>query len=225
MIVKILEIKRLTHDVKRFRVERPEGYKFVPGQATDVAINKFGYKDTHKPFTFTGLVDDPFLEFTIKGYPTNKFPNHDGITEKIHTLTVGDSFIIEDPWGAIHYEKEGYFIAGGAGVTPFIAILKNLKAKNKTGGNKLLFSNKLEKDIILEVELVKILGKKNVVYTLTQEKKKGYESGRIDEKFINKYVVDFGKSFYVCGPGKFVGDIKSILRVFGVISENLVFEK
>jgi len=31
-IVKILEIERLTHDVRRYRVERPEGYNFIPGR-------------------------------------------------------------------------------------------------------------------------------------------------------------------------------------------------
>jgi hypothetical protein len=28
-----------THDVMRFKVQKPEGYTFVSGQATDVSIN------------------------------------------------------------------------------------------------------------------------------------------------------------------------------------------
>jgi predicted ferric reductase len=35
-------------------------------------------------------------------------------------------------WGAIEYKGEGVFIAGGAGVTLFIAILRQLQAENKT---------------------------------------------------------------------------------------------
>ena len=37
-IVKILNIEQVTHDVKRFRFEKPKNYIFKPGQATDVSI-------------------------------------------------------------------------------------------------------------------------------------------------------------------------------------------
>jgi len=35
----------VTHDVKRFIVEKPEGFSFKPGQATEIAINKEGLKE------------------------------------------------------------------------------------------------------------------------------------------------------------------------------------
>ena len=38
-IVKIISIENITHDVKRFRIEKPEQYSFIPGQATEVSIN------------------------------------------------------------------------------------------------------------------------------------------------------------------------------------------
>jgi ferredoxin-NADP reductase len=41
-------------------------------------------------------------------------------------------------FGAIEYKGEGVFIAGGAGVTPFIAILRQLQAENKIANNKLI---------------------------------------------------------------------------------------
>jgi ferredoxin-NADP reductase len=50
-IVKILEIKQVTHDVKQFRVEKPKGYHFIPGEATDVSINKPEWKEKKNPFT------------------------------------------------------------------------------------------------------------------------------------------------------------------------------
>jgi ferredoxin-NADP reductase len=79
-IVKILDIKDVTHDTKQFRLEKPKGYHFVPGQATDVSINKPEWKDNKHPFTFTGLNDDPFLQFTIKRYPS-----HHGMTDQLIT--------------------------------------------------------------------------------------------------------------------------------------------
>ena len=38
-IVKIISISQVTHNVKQFRLQKPEGYHFVPGQATVVSIN------------------------------------------------------------------------------------------------------------------------------------------------------------------------------------------
>lgn len=38
--VKVLLIEGVTHDVRRFVVEKPEGYSFVPGQATEVSMSK-----------------------------------------------------------------------------------------------------------------------------------------------------------------------------------------
>ena len=114
-IVSILSIQQITHDVKCFRIEKPAGYQFIPGQATDVAINKPGMEDQKRPFTFTALNEEPYLEFTIKRYK-----DHHGVTDQLHQLDVGDQIIIEDAWGAIEYKGPGYFIAGGAGITPFI---------------------------------------------------------------------------------------------------------
>ncbi|MCH8516033.1 MAG: hypothetical protein LAT68_06860 [Cyclobacteriaceae bacterium] len=42
--VKIKEIWSITFDVKEFTVNKPEGYTFKPGQATEVAINKPNWK-------------------------------------------------------------------------------------------------------------------------------------------------------------------------------------
>jgi hypothetical protein len=44
----------------RFKVQKPEGYTFVSGQATDVSINTPNQK-TKRPFTFTSLNDNDYL--------------------------------------------------------------------------------------------------------------------------------------------------------------------
>jgi ferredoxin-NADP reductase len=38
-VVKIISIRPVTHDVKQFRIEKPAGYAFIPGQATEISIN------------------------------------------------------------------------------------------------------------------------------------------------------------------------------------------
>lgn len=207
--VRILETGTVTHNVMRFVVEKPPGYRFKPGQATLVSIDRHGLENEKRPFTFTSLAKDKNLEFIIKIYP-----EHKGMTEKLGRLKKGDGLILRDVWGAITYKGPGVFIAGGAGITPFIAILRQLRKEDKVGGNKLIFSNKTEKDVILEKELKEMLGEE-LVLTLTKEKKKGYLSGRIDKRFLEKNIEDFSQNFYVCGPKKFVADIKKTLEELG----------
>ena len=218
-IVKILATKNVTHNVRSFQVVKPEGYKFEPGQATEVSINKEKWKDEKRPFTFTSLNEWPHLEFTIKMYT-----DHDGVTNQLGTLKPGDELIIRDVWGAIAYKGEGYFIAGGAGITPFIAILRQLKKENKINSNQLYFSNKTTADIILHKELDEILGR-NAHYIVTDEDNPQFEKKYIDKAFLRSEVKDFGKPFYVCGPDKMVSDLNAILTELGADPESVVFEK
>ncbi|HEY6976275.1 MAG TPA: FAD-binding oxidoreductase [Chitinophagaceae bacterium] len=217
--VKIFSIAKVTHNVRRFRFEKPEGYHFNPGQATEVSINKPGWEEERRPFTFTCLNDDPFLEFTIKIYS-----DHNGVTNELGKLIVGDELIIRDVWGAIEYKGPGYFIAGGAGITPFIAILRQLYKENKLEDNILFFSNRTSKDIILKDEFNKMLGK-NAVYIVTDEKGSNYLNEFINEEFLKKYVKDFSKHFYVCGPDAMVQDINNTLVKLGAVPDAVVFEK
>lgn len=215
-IVKILSVEPVTHDVKHYRVEKPLGYRFGPGQATDVAINQAQWKKELRPFTFTGLNEWPQLEFTIKSYR-----DHNGVTNALDHLKPGDELIIHDVWGAIAYKGPGYFIAGGAGITPFIAIFRQLYKDNNIAGNELFFSNKTAADIIMKDEFEKMLGNK-AHFILTQEKdKKEY----IDKAFLMQHVKDFSKPFYICGPDKMVESISNILQELGASPEALVFEK
>ena len=41
-IVKVTSAEYVTHDVRQFRLEKPPGFTFSPGQATELSINKEG---------------------------------------------------------------------------------------------------------------------------------------------------------------------------------------
>lgn len=218
-IVKIISIEKLTHDVKQYRLEKPNGYNFIPGQATEVSINKSGWEEKRRPFTFTSLASKPYLEFTIKSYR-----DHNGVTNKLDELIVGDELIIREVWGAIQYNGEGYFIAGGAGITPFIAILRDLKEKDQIGNNKLICSNKTRADIILKTELEEILND-NAVFITTKENIDSGKAVRINEAYLKETVKDFDKHFYICGPDKMVSELGDVLVKLGAKPEAVVFEK
>ncbi|HVQ01729.1 MAG TPA: FAD-binding oxidoreductase [Candidatus Thermoplasmatota archaeon] len=208
----------VTHNVRRFVVEKPPRFRFIPGQATDCTINLPGWKDKTNPFTFTSLNQDKVLEFTIKGYT-----KREGVTKKLHELEPGTRLIIRKPFGTINYHGKGVFLAGGAGITPFLAIFRQLQLDGDLAGNTLFFSNKTSSDVIVEHELREMFGN-DLVLTLTEEKKVGYEYGEFDGAFLEKRISDFSRHFYICGPKAFVRSIKESLEHLGADPRKIIIE-
>jgi ferredoxin-NADP reductase len=217
--VRIIDTEDVTHNVRRFKFERPAGFDFEPGQATEVAIDRDRWRDEKRPFTFTGLRDWDHLEFTIKIYS-----DHDGVTNQLRGLKAGDALLIDDPWGTIQYKGKGTFIAGGAGITPFIAILRDLADKGGIAGHRLIFSNRGERDIIMR-DTWEAMDGLDCLFVVTDEPASKFAAGRIDKDFLKRNVGDFGQHFYVCGPDKMVTDVNDALRQLGAEPDALVFEK
>ena len=213
--VKILETEMLNHNVKRFSTERPQGLNYTPGQAVFIEMEM---KAGKHPFTLTGLLTDPHLEFTIKLYH-----DHKGVTDRLTDYRPGDTLKFGNPRGAIKYKGPGMFLAGGAGVTPFLAILRNLYKSGNLNGNALWFSNKTDKDIFLEGELRKMLGDR-LRLLITRETSMRHENARIDKKYLKAHAQNFDQYFYLCGPGKMVKDLSTTLRELGANAENVVTE-
>ena len=216
--VKIKSTRKVTHDTLGIITDKPENFDFKPGQATGVAIDRDGWRDENRPFTFTSVPEDDFLEFIIKTYP-----GHNGVTDKLLGVKAGEKLILSGVFGSIDYRGEGLFIAGGAGVTPFISILRDLHAKKGVGKNRLIFANKTSADIILREELEKILGD-NFINILSEEKDKEYPHGFVTREFIEKYADGPGSFYYLCGPPVMIDKVEGYLEESGVDKSRIVKE-
>ena len=217
-IVKITSIKKITPDVLRITTEKPQDFTFIPGQAVDLSINMPGWEDELRPFTFTSLPTSDFIEFTIKTYPA-----HNGVTNQLLSLTANDTLILGDIFGDIHFKGEGIFIAGGAGITPFIAIFKQLEDMNAVSNNTLIFANKTRADIINEEVFQHLLGEK-FVNVLSNEKVAGYENGYIDAELIKRELLPDHKYFYLCGPPPMMDAVEKEILKLGVEEKYIVKE-
>jgi len=218
-MVEILEIFPITHDVKCFRTEKPGGYDFEPGQATEIFLDHEDWRDEGRPFTFTNLPDEDYLEFIIKEYP-----DHEGVTRELHKLNPRDTLLLDEVFGAIKYSGEGLFIAGGAGVTPFISILRMLKEKDQLNNNKLIFGNKTSADIILHDELKEMLGD-NLIHIFSDESSDEYRSGLISRELIVDHLNSDHSRIYLCGPPPMMKKVKGYLEDLEISSDNIVEEE
>ncbi len=215
--VEIVKSEYVTPDVKRFVVTRPKGLQFTPGQGCMVAIDQDVWRTMWRPFTFTSLPEARSLEFVIKIY------QRQGVTQMMSTLKKGDRLLLKDVFGTITYKGPGTFFAAGAGITPFIAIFRDLHANGEMKGNMLIYSNKTVHDVIMDKELGKMLGKK-YLNIFTRQNVVGFRERRIDRDILITLVQDFDQYFYICGPERFVQDLNEMLTELGAGSDSLIFE-
>jgi cytochrome-b5 reductase len=185
----------------------------------ELALDAPAWRDQARAFTPTSLAADRVLEFTIKAYP-----QHQGVTRELHGLERGARLLMSAPFGTIRHRGAGTFIAGGAGITPFIAILRELDRTRALAGHSLLFSNKTPADIICEKELRHYPGNRCRL-PCTDAAAAGYEHRRIDAAYLKEAVADFGQQFYVCGPPGFMDAVTAALKQLGADPQTLVFEQ
>lgn len=214
-ILKILHTNYVTHDVKRFVLEKPKGFGYNTGQAAHLSINKPKWKNKKRPFTFTSLNEWENLEFIIKIYD-----DHDGVTHQLGKLTEGDEIILHDVFDTFKYRGKGLFIAGGTGITPFLAIFRALYASKNMQGHALIYSNKTQQDVILAEELHEMLG--NAFFNVfTKQGVIGFKERRIDRDFLLENIGDFGIQFYVCGSKEFASTLSEALVSLGAKHESI----
>lgn len=218
--VKIISNEEIANNVRSFKVEKPKGYRFVPGQAVKIFIEKKEFRDDGHPFTLTSLNSDNFLEFFIKQYPES-----DGFTKTLHLFNPGDSILIDEPFGSIIYKGTGLFLAAGSGITPFISIFRDLINRGGVSDNGLLFSNKTFEDIIFYNEIKKMFSHNDrLVFTLSQEERTGFAYGRINRWMLRRYMQS-GDKLYICGPKSFVKNLSLIAYEFGKSEKDVIFER
>ena len=215
------KIEPVTHDTNHLVFQKPDGFSFEPGQATELTLMKDGWRDEARPFTFTSQPEDDTLEFVIKSYP-----DHDGVTEQIGQMEAGDEVEIGDAWGAIEDKGRGVFIAGGAGITPFIPILRRRAQKGDMHGCTLVFGAKEARDLILREEWDAMDGLETR-YVLSEENHPDMEFGQIGLNILNTYVAgkaEHDHKFYVCGPEPMIDSVIENLKSLGVEDDRIIRE-
>lgn len=217
-VLTLQDITPVTDRAYRLRFVKPEGFTFTPGQATELALDTPGWRDEARPFTFTSQPEDPYLEFTIKSYPS-----HDGVTAEIPKLQPGDRVRIGDPWGAIHDEGPGVWIAGGAGLTPFIPILRRRAAEKPASDMTLILADATWDDLILRDDWLAMEGLQTV-FVLSEEPHEGAIEGQIDRALLERHGVTADSRVYLCGPPGMEEAIEADLRDIGVPSDRIIKE-
>ncbi|MEM9693710.1 MAG: FAD-binding oxidoreductase [Myxococcota bacterium] len=223
--IELVQIDSITHDTFRLKLKKPSGFTWRPGQATEVALDREGWREKKRPFTFVNDPKGEQIEFVIKSYPDHD----DGMTKHIPGLRPGEHLLIDEPWGAIEDKGPGTFIAGGTGITPMLGLLRARMRGEGVGqpgpeACVLIFANKTRSDIILHDELVG-MGLLHTVFPLSDEQRSGFPHGHVDGPLLEEHVRDWSKPFYVCGPPPMEEAVVKLLQERGVRDDTIVTEE
>ena len=166
--------------------------------------------------------------FTIASAPsekivmiTTRFADGTSSTFKkaFSNLKIGDILEVSDLDGDFIVEdstKEYVFIAGGIGITPFRAILKDFDQNKKQPAVTLLYANR-DRNVIYKDELdlfAQNNPKLKLHYVISPE--------RIDVAKIKEFVPDIQTPiFYISGPEPMVESIGNALKESGIPADRL----
>jgi ferredoxin-NADP reductase len=135
-------------------------------------------------------------------------------SEALEVSDIDGDFVIDPPAGGP--TSTYVFIAGGIGITPYRAILKQLDHDGADIHATLLYGNR-DRDIPFKAELDALAGRHaglQIHYLVAPEK--------IDEAAIRQYVPDLAApTFYVSGPEPMVESLHGVLKGMGVAPERL----
>ncbi len=177
---------------------------FRAGQYVSVKL-QIGDSITTRPYT---LAASPAL--ALKGeYQITVKKAQDGFVSDyiIRSWQPGTEVTLSGPEGPFSYEPmrdeaEVVGLAGGSGITPFMAMANAILDGTEDFRLTLLYGSRTKEDILYFDELEKICAatdKVKVVHVLSEDDAEGYEHGFIGADLIRKYAPET-YTLYICGP-------------------------
>ena len=177
---------------------------FRAGQYVSVKL-KIGETVTARPYT---LAASPALALEGQYQITVKKAQDAFVSDYIlKNWSVGTVVELSGPEGPFSYEplrdeREVVGLAGGSGITPFMAMASAILDGTEDFRLTLLYGSRKKEDILYAEELEKICAatdKVKVVHILSEEQAEGYEYGFIGADLIKKYAPAV-YTLYICGP-------------------------
>ncbi|MCF8086169.1 MAG: FAD/NAD-binding family oxidoreductase [Desulfohalobiaceae bacterium] len=191
---------------------------------------KDGTWSRQHPFTLSSAPEDDFLRVTIKRAGSFTRTVQDSVEE-------GDEVLLAGSFGrfcqSADYHGRLALIAGGVGITPFLSVLRHLRATDAASEVVLFWANRTWQDVFARREFEE-LGRDlalRVVHVLSREKRVPHgadnpgehvELGHIDANILRTHAGDFGEAgIFLCGPPAMQEAVLAEIEALGVSRERV----
>ena len=223
--------EHLSHDILWLGLQLAEGEKlpFVAGQYIELRIP--GTEDTWRSFSMANSPGETDrVDLIIKIIPGGAFG-----TALADGLEIGDQIAVRGPHGtfAVRWShRPMVMIAGGSGMAPVLAILKDLVAVRNKRPVLFLYGARSGRDLILTAELEALAARHDwftYVPALSEPTEQDVdwtgETGLVTDVLMRRLPSMRGYEAYMCGPPPMIDAAIAILEGAGVKPRHIYFDR
>lgn len=221
----------LSHDIVWIGLKLGEGVDlpFIAGQYVEVKIP--GTEDTWRSFSMANSPGEKNrVDLVIKIIPGGAFG-----TALKEGFSIGDPVEVRGPFGtfaARWSHRPMIMIAGGSGMAPILAILKDLAANRNKREVLFIYGARQYRDLILTDELEKLAAEHDwftYLPTLSEHDASdltwGGELGLVTEALCRRLPSTEGYEAYLCGPPPMIDAAIGILESGGCKPKYIFFDR
>ena len=202
--VQVTQIIKETDNAVTIRFTPMEGYRlhYRAGQYVRVAV-EIGHGIFRRCYSLTSSPEEKDMAITVKKVFRGRVSK-----VLVRRLKVGDVFSIEDPMGDFvlpvnhPYDNRYVMVAGGSGIAPVFALIKDILAKNEQADIQLLYTNRTPGDVVYKKSLdhmEKFYKGFSVTYFYTRQG--GRRRRMLTPEVVLDHIADPEDTFiYVCAP-------------------------
>jgi 3-phenylpropionate/trans-cinnamate dioxygenase ferredoxin reductase subunit len=220
---RVVSQDKLTHDITRLRVQLDEALAYKAGQFADISIESLSGVSRSYSFA-TPVQPDSQVSFFVRRVPGGVFSSaiNDG-------NVVGQSVTIDGPAGDFWLRPSDapiLLVAGGSGLAPVLALLKDAVAHGVSRPVALLFGAREERDLYALDEIQEIARQWRgpfkfipVLSAAAADASWRGERGLVIDKI--PMVLAAGTHAYLCGPPPMIDSAVALLKLHGVPAEHI----
>ena len=206
LVAEIADYRDETPKVRSLFLDVPAWPGHIAGQHVDVRLTAEDGYQAQRSYSIASPPNATRLELTIQRLDEGEVSSYLAAEAR-----PGDRFEIRGPIGG-HFvwrptmTEPLLLIAGGSGVVPLMAMLRDRAANGAPVTARLIYSSRTFDDIIYRAELEQLAGDErlNVIHTLTDAQPAGWtgESRLIDRDMLarNGFAPRERPRIYICGP-------------------------
>lgn len=232
-LTKLRERREVAERTMAFYFEKPNSFKFTPGQFLDITLQNPRETDSEGNTRGFSIASAPYEDFIMVATRLRDT----AFKRVLSSAPIGTEAKIEGPFGNLklhnNQSRAAVILTGGIGITPFRSILLDAAVKNLPHRILLFYANRRPEDTAFLDEL-KQLELKNPNYQLiacmTEIEKSSRpwsgEIGKITPQMLTKYTKGVvSPVYYVTGPPSMVNAMHTMLLGTGVDDDDIRIEE
>jgi len=225
--------KTLCAGTTAFYFEKPEGYKFEPGQFANFTLLTPAETDLQGDTRTLSIASAPHERNLMVAMRLRAT----AFKRTLNSLPVGAKLLLQGPYGSMTLPKNGarpaVLLAGGIGITPFRSFIWNAAESLSPRRILLFYSVRVPEEAAFLEELQEMEhynGRYKLICTVTQPEKAKMpwrgETGRISIQMLSKWIPDLGAPiYYIAGPPGMVSSVRQALIGSGIAEEDIRAEE